>query len=102
MIWRVAVALTLVASAACFTVGLRNPASLSALAYLYFLLPIAIVLSPLYWRSRRSLVAAALLLTVYCVLPWSFSIGIFFYPAVILMVAASFLPLPHINSASRS
>jgi hypothetical protein len=93
-IWRLAVALAVAGAVACLVVGLRNPTPLPILAWPYFLVPIAYALMPHFRRTRGILIAATVLLVVYCFLPWSFSIGIFFWPATITMILASCLPLP--------
>jgi hypothetical protein len=94
MFWWLSVGFAIAGSIACFAVGLRNPAPLPLWAYLYFLLPVVFVVIPYYLRTRGAVIVAAILLSLFCVLPWSFSIGIFFYPAAILMIiAAAFRPV---------
>jgi hypothetical protein len=89
MLWRLSVGLAVAGSIACFAVGFRNPAPLRPWVYPYFLLPVVFAMIPCYHRTGKAMAAAAVLLGLYSVLPWSFSISIFFYPAALLMLTAA-------------
>lgn len=84
------------AIAACiasFAVGLHNPTPLRWEVYPYSMFPILFTLIPYQWRTRWAVIVAAALLCIYLIAPWSFSIGIFYWPAAIFMIVASFRPV---------
>jgi hypothetical protein len=89
---RVAFVFALLGCGACFWVGLHNATPLSASSYVYFLLPLGFVLLPQRWPRRSMAILAAVLLLIYVCLPWSFSIGMFFWPAALFMVLATVWP----------
>jgi hypothetical protein len=93
LISRLSLGLAAAGTAVCFWIAWRNPGPLLWWAYPYFLLPVAFALIPWRWRTRWGRVVAAFLLTAFLFSPWSFSVGLFFWPAALSMIVAAFLPI---------